>query len=151
MATDNRLPMNGEDSKLVLFYGGQRVPGIDGHVLTWKLTEVATTFRDKLINRRRHRTDKKVDGYDLTADVLVPDLALQLFLKGIDDTRDAAEPLSELAVGLIFRTRLGEVQGLSLDRSVAMFDLESPGQSDRLKGSLKLSCEDLSAISGLII
>src|SRR4051812_27274707 len=124
---DPKLPMNGKNAKLILLYGGARVPSIDGHVSQWSAKEVATKFRDSIIGRPRKRTDKTVDGFDADLDVWLPDLAAINFLKSIDDTRDANQPTKELAVALEFAERNGAVEGVILGKAVASWDITSSG------------------------
>ena len=143
---DAPLPMNGEHSKILLFYGGQKVPGIEGQVVSWNVSEVSRDFRDPLIGRNRHRTDKKVDGYDASLSILFADLTAINFLKSIDTTRDERGSLKELTVALQFEERTGGVEGVKLSKATAKWNLSSGGQSDRLSGSLSVQAEDYSAL-----
>lgn len=145
--TEPKLPMNGKDAKIVLFYGGARVPNIDGHVLSWSVKEVAQTFRDAIVGRKRKRTDKKVDGFDADLDVMVPDMALFDYLKAIDDARDANQPLKTLSVGLEFADRTGGMAGVLISNCTAQWEFSNPGQSERLKGKVTLQGEDYSSMA----
>lgn len=143
---DPNLPMNGEHAKIVLFYGGARVPGVDGYTTSWSVKEVGKKFRDPLVGRRRLRTDKKVDGYDADLEVQLADLTLINFLEGIDATREASGTLKELAVGLEFQERLGAVEGVLIGKCVASWEMANKGQSERLTGKITLEGETYGAL-----
>lgn len=141
---DERLPMNGKDSKLELFYGGARVPSVDGHILQWNVEEVAVMFRDGILGRKRKRTDKTVDGYNADlGEVLCPDMALVNFLKGIDDTREAGGTLKDLDVGIrMSRRDAGGTESVILKKCTAKWKLTSSAQSERIKVQISLEGED---------
>lgn len=144
---DPDLPMNGANAKIVLFYGQQRVPGIDGYCQRWSVKEVATKFRDPIVGRKRKRADKKVDGYDADLDVIFATMEAINFLVSIDTKRENNEPLKELAIGLEFNQRTGGKEGVILGKATASWDYENPGQSDRLKGKISIEAETYSALA----
>lgn len=141
-----KLPMHGKNSKIVLFYGGPKVPGIEGLVTTWSVKEVATRQRTGIAGRPRKRVDKTVDGYDSDLSVELADLALPNFLKSVDADREAGIN-KELSVGLEFEERDGTVEGVILGPATATWQADMGNTSEHITGKVMIEAEEYGALA----
>lgn len=142
---DAKLPMFGKNSKIILLYGGAKVPSIEGLVTQWSVKEVANRVRTGIAGRKRKRTDKTVDGYDADLSVEIPDLGMINFLKSVDTDRENGI-FKELSVGLEFAERDTQIEGALLGAATAVWQGDDTNASEHITGKIMIEAEEYSAL-----
>lgn len=140
--TTPNLPITGTEVAYAMLRAGRPIFETKVQWEGGTVTEVAQQYRDKLMTRRRDRTDKKVTGYDFNPTFLVGDAAIIQALQGIQRQVESYSAIDDLSHSFEFNLRDGTFYGFALIRSTAKFTLNMGGKDERVKISLTIEAED---------
>jgi hypothetical protein len=136
MASDNDLPLSGENVPVTLFCGGKPVG--QAVVRSFKLSENATEHDDSYLGADSDAVDKQTNNWTASVVMDVQNGIVMQKLEENDAARRARKPIPSMALQYTLQGRNGEDVSFMLSPCICIFDLDASGRKDRVKLSLKI-------------
>lgn len=140
------LPIQGKDTRAVIFIGGVRQDVTDA-VKSWAIDEKGKIHHDKYIGRDRDRLDKQVDYYDLKLEIDYTNSVLIQALLTQQAAIDARTPFLTISVGIISAEREGGTHGWLITNCFALFKLSMKGKDERGMSEFPFEGENIKYLS----
>ncbi|SRR5258707_9384932 len=139
------LVLRGENVALRVFVNNQPQT-VQDLVKSFKVEEQAVMHRDQYLGRNRARTDKQVDGFDVSIEADFANTALLDALQAQEAAREANLPVPTITIGFQLVQRDGTLKAYAVDRLQAKYGLNVGGRTDSVGQTIELQGENLVAI-----